>query len=239
MIFNKNKKINIEFIPSSKDVEIFVSSPIPSKNFIPNWYKSGKLVPKKFLHDKKTGEIINKPLKMCVPFLDSLTHGYIQESWCDIKIEKNENEINFYYSSEPKIMDVRDASSVKTNGSYYEIEFIWKMPWETKTLDGYSILITHPLNRIDLPFYTLSGIIDSDKFYHGRFGNLPFYIKKDFEGIIPAGTPLFQIIPIKRTNFKSKKQKFNNDFSNKKYYETIKNFYGIYKNKFWQKKEFN
>jgi hypothetical protein len=55
--------------------------------------------------------------------------------------------------------------------------------------------MTHPLNRTDLPFYTLSGIVDSDN-YMGE-GKVPFFIKKDFTGIIPAGTPIVQIIPIK------------------------------------------
>jgi hypothetical protein len=232
-----NKKIS--FIPSSEDVENYISCPKPSKNYLPLWYKNSESIPKKFIHDNKNGEIKNKVVKMCMPFLDSLSNGYIQESWCDIKIEKVENKINFYYSSDPQIMDARENSSIPLLKNFYNIEFIWKMPWEIKTDPGYSILITHPLNRIDLPFYTLSGIIDSDFYFHGKFGNIPFYINKDFEGIIPCGTPLYQIIPIKRNSFIHIPLKYNKKKSNKNYYIATKKFWGTYKNNFWQKKQFS
>jgi hypothetical protein len=51
-----------------------------------------------------------------------------------------------------------------------------------------------------LPFTTLSGIHDTDGGLHE--GKIPFYIKSDFEGIIPAGTPIMQLIPIKRDSWK-------------------------------------
>jgi hypothetical protein len=60
--------------------------------------------------------------------------------------------------------------------------------------------MTHPLNRFDLPFTTTSGIVDSDKFFAP--GNVPFFIKEGFSGIIPEGTPFLQLIPIKRATWK-------------------------------------
>jgi hypothetical protein len=62
------------------------------------------------------------------------------------------------------------------------------------------VLLTHPLNREDLPFHVTSGIIDSDVFFNA--GNIPFFIKEDFEGVIPKGTPIAQLIPIKRYDWK-------------------------------------
>jgi hypothetical protein len=57
----------------------------------------------------------------------------------------------------------------------------------------------HPLNRYDLPFTISSAIVDSDDF--NAPGNIPFFLKDGFEGIIPAGTPFAQIIPIKRSSW--------------------------------------
>ena len=67
-------------------------------------------------------------------------------------------------------------------------------------------MITHPLNRNDLPFITISGIVDGN-FAISADGNVPFYIKNNFEGIIPQGTPIAQLIPFYRQNwfFKIKK----------------------------------
>jgi hypothetical protein len=47
----------------------------------------------------------------------------------------------------------------------------------------------------------LSGIVDSTILHEG---SIPFFIKKGFEGIIPAGTPILQIIPFKKDNWTSK-----------------------------------
>jgi hypothetical protein len=58
------------------------------------------------------------------------------------------------------------------------------------------------MNRFDLPFTTMSGIADTDKHPLGA-GNMPFFLKEDFEGFIPKGTPLFQVFPFKRDNWVS------------------------------------
>jgi hypothetical protein len=47
-----------------------------------------------------------------------------------------------------------------------------------------------------LPFFTLSGVTDTDTW--GGSDVLNFALKKDFEGVIPAGTPIVQIIPFRR-----------------------------------------
>jgi hypothetical protein len=44
-----------------------------------------------------------------------------------------------------------------------------------------------------------SGIMDTDMWKHA--GRIPFFIRKDFEGIIPKGTPFAQIIPISRDDW--------------------------------------
>jgi hypothetical protein len=54
------------------------------------------------------------------------------------------------------------------------------------------------VNRPDLPFVTLSGMVDSDR-YRDNFINFPAYWRdRDFNGVLPKGTPLAQCIPIKR-----------------------------------------
>jgi len=48
--------------------------------------------------------------------------------------------------------------------------------------------------------------VDGDFYMHG--GNIPFYIKEGFEGVIPEGTPIMQIIPFLRENWVLKKNKY-------------------------------
>lgn len=228
----------IEFIPSSEEVDNFLETPSLSKSVIPQWYKdSPTFDPTNLTFDKGA---IKKPLKMCVPFLDALTSGYVQKTWCEISISAGDNFANYMWAVPPAIMEHRETPlSISLDPSYVQAEFHWKMPWIVKLPKGYSLLITHPHNRLDLPFTTLTGIVDADEFHHVRFGQLPFYIKKTFNGIIPIGTPMFQMIPIKREAWKSERVKFNEteimrtDFSFSKY------LFGAYKNFYWKKKKYD
>jgi hypothetical protein len=233
--------MNIEFIPSSIETQNFINSPNPAKLYLPDWYKNQKSNYKKKPKFTKEGKLENTNIKMCMPFLDSLTNGYIQETWCDIYIEKNKDteSINFYYSSSPKIMGIRSVASTKYhNDEYYPYEFYWHIEWINKTPKGYSLLITHPLNRLDLPFTSMSAIIDSDIYHHAPSGNYPFLIKNNFEGLIPAGTPMYQVIPIKRESWQKKELNYDLECKKRLQKQNSK-FFEFYKKNFWNKKEFN
>ena len=59
--------------------------------------------------------------------------------------------------------------------------------WSIHTETGYATFFTHPLNHLDLPFRTLSSVVDTDS-----FDALPVHfpmvlVDHDFEGTLPAG----------------------------------------------------
>jgi hypothetical protein len=67
--------------------------------------------------------------------------------------------------------------------------------------EGYSALYTQPLNRFELPFMTMSGIVDND---HVKLpGTMPFFFLKGVTGVIPAGTPYAQIMPFRREHWQA------------------------------------
>jgi hypothetical protein len=37
--------------------------------------------------------------------------------------------------------------------------------WIIEAPDGYAVLFTHPFNRFDLPFTTLTGLVDCDRYH--------------------------------------------------------------------------
>jgi hypothetical protein len=110
------------------------------------------------------------------------------------------------------------------------------MDWQVITPSGYSLWITHPSQRYDLPFTTVTGFVDTDKFPNRLF--LPFFLKDNFEGLIPEGTPIAQIIPIKREVWESEKSDYdpNSDYIHRNMMTL--NLFRTYKNKFWSKKEY-
>ena len=229
--------LNIEFIPSSQEVADFVDPPMPAKSVIPDWYKSKE----NFDVDKLEflGTDVKKPLKLCTPFLDSLTSGYIQNTWSDTIISVDNNNVNYKWILPPQTLEHRTGPvNIPIPPDFHNVEFHWKMPWIIKVPKDYSILITHPFNRLDLPFYTLTGIVDADEFHHIRFGNLPFYVRKNFTGIIPAETPMFQIIPFKRSKWKSSVHAYDQAELLRKEYSFGKKLVGEYKKRFWKKKQY-
>lgn len=228
----------IKFVPTSLEAEEVVPPPRPSANYVPDWYKSKK----RFDGQPFSVAIKNRDygLKSCVPFLDSMINGYIQETWCDIHVDYNEKTktLDYEYSTFPKIISHREKTSVDMGNSFYPFEMLWLTAWVPHMPKGYSTLITHPFNHVELPFFVLDAIIDSDKFLNFQVGNIPFYFKNDFTGVIPAGTPMYQIVPIKRESWHSSIKKFNQKKQRINAYEGYKKFYQSYKNNFHQKKVF-
>lgn len=210
----------IRFIPSNNYVYKNINPPLPAKSAVPDWYKAGEMV-----ISKLTGKVANPGdkdisggLKSCVPFLDAMISGYFITSWesyyvrtTDIVEEYYPVEINAYtdkyekYNSKNPIMiKERDGDIGRTiprPEGHCHNHMILNGQWGVRMPRGWSALITHPMNRFDLPFVTTSGIIDADEWWTG--GNLPFFFQKNFEGVIPSGTPFAQIIPIKRSSWLS------------------------------------
>lgn len=237
--------LTIEWLPGSKEVENIVPIPKPAKMYIPEWYKRASAPPSQENYIfSEPGMIGNLGIKACMPFLDSLMHGYVQESWTDIHFRPDiTGEIieEYHYPIGPRIISHRKSGQTHLNipDEYYKTEFTWHTPWTPKLPKGYSLLFTHPLNNLDLPFTSLSGIVDSDMYYHEYGGQYPFLLKKGFYGTIPAGTPLFVMIPVKREEWVSKQLEFDESGNAKRKSQIRKNLMGGYKKMFWQKKSFN
>jgi len=73
--------------------------------------------------------------------------------------------------------------------------------WTIEAPEGYAVLFTHPLNRFDLPFTTLSGIVDCDR-YRDSWVHFPAqWHDTNFSGVLPKGTPIAQCVPVKREDW--------------------------------------
>lgn len=228
--------MNIEFIPSLKDVEDLVEMPTPAKHHMPEWYKNIKAPPQDIDLNMPGPRKKQINIKSCTPFMDGMASGFVQCTWTDLFIKKENNNVYCYTPAGPEMIGSREKVSVPLSSEYIDAEFYWTVPWIPKLPKGYSVLLTQPLNRIDFPITSLSAIIDADEFYHVGMGQYPCYLKKDFEGLIPAGTPMFQIIPFKRDEWKSVALKFDRDDSKKREFVYLRELWGLYKTKFWKKK---
>lgn len=231
--------MKIKFYPSNRDVELLVPPPKPAATYIPDWYKEVKKFSESTMVMSEAGRPEGLNIKSCVPFVDGMMNGYIQETWQDIIIQHKDNVLSYSSQVEPENVGSRGGSFDSPIGrGFYQNEFVWKSPWIPRVPKGYSIMFTHPVNHVELPFVTATGIVDADRFFHSPFGNLPFYVRFGFTGIIPKGTPMYQMIPVKRNSWKSEIEKFNAEEQRKRIFQVSSRAYGAYKNLFHTKKVF-
>ena len=214
------KKIKFHSI----DVTIDFLHPQPASKFVPEWFR------------KLPGVVKGvETIKKCVPFLDTMTSGYMIVLASDVYYDGN----NFQQVSKAEQVTTHFRDQLETFDvpkEYNEQPYKWINFFVTKTPKGYSTLFTHPLNRIELPFYSLTGIVETDKFPIPV--NFPFFMKKDFVGVIPAGTPIIQAIPMKRDNWESEVED-KKPYKKPWYIDIMHNPpFGFYKKNFWQRKSY-
>ena len=108
------------------------------------------------------------------------------------------------YSHSP--IGFHDPSQVAGTPFFDDDRFIIKFNnfWTIEAPPGYSLLFTHPVNRTDLPFTTLTGLVDCDRF-HDTPPNFPArWHDTGFDGVLPKGTPVAQCLPVKRESWNAR-----------------------------------
>jgi len=184
--------------------EVDVEKPVPASKIIPEWYK--KLDSYVGGEKKPLGDGARAPstIKKCMPFFDAMSAGYKILSPCDVYVRQKDGQPEFEWTAFNmiKFHPIVQAPSLPQNKVHGVAIPKWNNPWSIKTPRGYSVLVIHPFNH-DLPFTILPGIIDTDTF------NVPIAFpftlnEPNFEGMIPAGTPIAQIIPFKRESWEMK-----------------------------------
>ena len=192
----------MEIIFTSSILDPSLPEPIPASKKIPEWYKSIS----RYIDGKKdthpNGEGSKGTIKTCMPVLDSITSGYLILSSADVYIEKQEQG-RYYTWPDNNLITFHNQEQVtgypnlekKMNN-----EKIPKFtnPWIVKTPKGYSSLFVTPFHH-DLPFTILPGIVDTDSYFNAV--NFPFMPDPDFEGLIPKGTPIAQVLPFERKDW--------------------------------------
>lgn len=220
-------------------LEYYQNSIVPAKNNIPEWYKKIPQWQDNEMFNLKRG--LGSTVKLCMPFFDAFAIGYMITLPYDIYITIDDDgmpAIGFRNSviHHPRIRNNIASESLVPFG-HHPVEFTWNYCVSYTLPKGFSGLFTHPLNRNDLPFTTISGVIDGGIVMNAH-GNAPFYIKKDFEGIIEQGTPIAQLIPFRQENWKSKKTKNLVKIGDIHDNAGGSVFRGWYKKNFWTRKSY-
>lgn len=222
----------------AEDDKLGLGRPEPIKNKIPQWYRESESLIKTPDGSESAG------IKKCMPFMDSLITGYTLVTPFDVYIgKKPDGSLDITWNGPESFMGFIDerpeslGSLMPRPAGHMKNHLVWKGHTNIKTPRGYSVLFTHPLNRFDLPFTTGSAIVDSDEFWGN--GNIPFFLKEGFSGTIPAGTPICQLIPIKRETWKMIQNDTSQKGENERIGSIVRNDDTLYKRVMWHRKKYD
>ena len=197
------------------ELEGRIPPPVPASSSLPDWLRTmpPQAVNELNLHQEDT-------VKRCPPFVDAMTHGFLMPLICDLKIENG--EISWDNDALPpggSLSFVRAPVSfhgpnqVSGTPLFEPDRFLIKFHslWTIEAPEGYSVLFTHPMNRLDLPFTTLTGLVDCDR-YHDNWIHFPArWNDPDFSGVLPKGTPVAHCVPVKRGDWTMRTASFTAD----------------------------
>ena len=178
----------IEFLAPKDYYDLHEDHPTPIKTNIPEWYKKldhGKIDPNDLTHQRT--------IKGCMPFLESMTTGYLLKLHVDYKIEfgvkrnkegkpltriltsLDESGVNHVMKSkgvniaDPKPhppVQVEGSPIIEKNGGMDYPFLKINNPWKIKTPRGYSCLFVNPLNNPSQDYFTIiPAIVHTDTYY--------------------------------------------------------------------------
>ncbi len=186
------------------ELQAILPKPVPAVQGLPDWFKA---MPQRSFNAASQSE--QPTVKRCPPFIDAMTYGFLMPLAADLKVDNGEfswdREVpGASITNYPRApIQFHDNNQVAGSPFYEDDRFIVKFTnfWTIELPQGFSLLVTHPVNRRDLPFTTLTGLVDADS-YHDNFIHFPAYWEEpSFSGTIPKGTPVAQCIPVNRESW--------------------------------------
>ena len=215
-------------------------NPEPAKKSMPQWFVDSS----RYWFPEDSSSL---SFKACPALIDAFLTGYVLKTPCDIYIAKGvdaegkeqvaamtQHGYEDFCGHRPDMLGF--PKPIGTNKHFH-----WYPNWMPGLEDGYSAIYVHPLNRYDLPFVTVYGIIYNDKM--DTPGLMPFFLKDGFEGLIPKGTPYAQVIPFKREDWTSEEKMYTQEEILERHNFQANKFRtpegGAYKKKVWSRKRYD
>jgi hypothetical protein len=234
----------IRFIPENKIDFETDAAPSPAQKEVPQWYKD---IPQERENNHTTSGFralgrARSTVKKCTPYLDALTTGYMFCLPFEIGVDLTDGVQSSYWKVNRKQNALVPDVPFRTEGipvPYGYGETAWRLEIFPRVItpSGYSVLVTHPFNRYDLPFLTLSGVVETDSFHNPLAATV--HLRSDFQGVLPKGTPIAQIFPFKREDWKSKwEPPFSEVEQEKENFKIFSIINRSYHTQFWRKKSY-
>ena len=179
----------------------YLLRPIPARSALPNWLRT---MPNK-AHSEIHGREI-RTLKQCPPFVDAMAYGVLILLPCDVVVDRGSFSWAWSIPAPATSEHPRAPLSFHVLAQFAGTPFAkagqaaikFNSFWTIELESGWSLFATHPVNRDDLPFRLLSGLVDADRFNDGGINFPALWMQPDFTGVLPKGTPVAQCFAVPR-----------------------------------------
>ena len=182
-------------------LEAVLPKPLPARRGLPDWLRAMKMTAFSDFHGKEI-----RTVKQCPPFVDAMMEGFLIPLPCDVAVDCGRFSWDWDLPESSVPDHVRAplsfhvaaqlAGSPLADGERPAIKF--NSFWTIELEPGWSLLALHPINRLDLPFRVLTGLVDSDRFSQVGIFFPALWTEPGFVGMLPRGTPVAQCIPLRR-----------------------------------------
>ena len=175
--------------------------PVPARARLPDWLRSMPASAFSPVHDASV-----RTVKQCPPFVDAMSHGFVIPLPCDVAVR--DGKLSWDWDLPPVSVESHPRSPIsfhvpaQVSGTPFHRDdraiVKFNSFWTVELEPGYSLFATHPVNRDDLPFRLLTGMVDSDRFTDVGILFPAMWIDPGFEGVLGRGTPIAQCFPVPR-----------------------------------------
>src|ERR1700712_3425669 len=176
--------------------------PVPARAALPDWLRA---MPPRVDSPVHGREI--RTVKQCPPFVDAMRHGFMLVLPCDVVVERG-----MKFSWDWTLPELALQGHPRAPLSFHVAEQVAGSPlahghrsalkfnsfWTIELEDGWSLLAMHPVNRDDLPFRTVTGFVDADRFNEVGINFPAVWLDEAFSGVLPRGTPIAQCCAVPR-----------------------------------------
>ncbi len=175
--------------------------PAPAREFLPDWLRE---MPRHAFSDLHDDDI--RTVKHCPPFVDAMSQGFMIPLACDVTVRDGRLSWDWNIPALSVAMHPRAPVSfhapAQVQGTPFhqpgQVIVKFNSFWTIELEPGWSLFATHPVNRADLPFRLLGGVVDADRFHDVGILFPAVWLDPAFSGVLPRGMPVAQCIPVRR-----------------------------------------
>ena len=175
--------------------------PLPARAALPDWLRA---MPNGAFSPTHGQEV--RTVKQCPPFVDAMAYGFIMPLPCDVMVQDGALSWNwdvpkpsiYAHPRSPISFHVPEQAAGAPLFHPDRVLVKFNSFWTVQLEPGWSLFATHPVNRDDLPFRLVTGLVGSAPLSALGQQFTAVWTDPAVSGVLPRGTPVAQCFAVPR-----------------------------------------